>query len=1041
MIAPERLRISSKKGSMALKYRLGIDLGTSSLGWAILRLDSQGQPCAVVKTGVRIFSTGRDPKTGTSLAVDRRLARQARRRRDRTLQRKNNLIDALTKSGLFPQDVDSRKKLESIDPYMLRAKGLDQELTPEEFGRALFHLNQRRGFKSNRKTDSKDSDSGAMKSAIRQLHQLIETGQARTVGEYLNQKRLRNEPIRARYRTARQTDSNGIAKVNKWYDLYVDRALVEQEFEALWLAQKTFKPTLLNQATQDRIKSIIFTQRPLKPVASGRCSIYPSEMRAAKALPCVQNFRILQELNNLAWTDESGLRNGLSLSERNELYEKLQTKRELSFEQVRKQLKLPDTTVFNLEDEKRQKLQGNLTAAILSSKELIGDGWFKLSEETQDDLVVRLLNETDETVLVRKITTDFAVSEETAEAISNKSLPEGYGSLSSKAIAQLKPILERQVITFAEAKHKQGLGEFATFTERDQNGQKIKVNKLTGEISTQLQTLPYYGKVLEAHVGFGTGNPDDNDEVRFGKIANPTVHIGLNQVRAVVNKIIQKYGNPTEVVVEVARDLRQTKIQKEETAREQAKNQKNRERIRNEISKALNLSPEQVKNRDVEKWQLWEELGLGAHDRRCPYSGKTISLQMVLSDATEVDHILPYSKTFDDSKSNKTLVTSEANRVKGNQTPWEAKKSFEQSGWKYEEILQRIKTAANPQTRRKAAKFSESAMQDWLGRSDSFLARALNDTRYLSRISRLYLNEIALESCRVIPGQMTALIRGKLGLNNVLSQDGAKNRTDHRHHAVDAVVIALTDQGLLQKFATASAKAESQHLNRLVDTLSSPWLGFLESVKFSIDHLNVSHKPDHGYQGAMHNDTAYGFLPDGQVHHHKIYEDKRVDEIENLKVIPISSKKASLRHGTNSDGTPKAYKGYKGDSNYCIEIFEDENGKWASEVISTFEAYQVVRKFGEERLRSKTLTQSGKKLVMRLMRNDTVTLLDEGKKIVVRVQKIGSNGQMAFAHLNEANVDARNRDGSYKFIFKSAGSLQKSHGKQTPIDEIGQVRS
>ena len=156
-----------------MRYRLALDLGSTSLGWAMIRLNAADEPCAVIKTGVRIFSDGRNPKDGSSLAVTRRDARAMRRRRDRLLKRKARMMRTLIAHGFFPQDEAQRKALETLNPYALRAKGLDAALSPPEFARALFHINQRRGFKSNRKTDKKDNDSGALKTAINQLRQNI----------------------------------------------------------------------------------------------------------------------------------------------------------------------------------------------------------------------------------------------------------------------------------------------------------------------------------------------------------------------------------------------------------------------------------------------------------------------------------------------------------------------------------------------------------------------------------------------------------------------------------------------------------------------------------------------------------------------------------------------------------------------------------------------------------------------------------------------------------------------------------------------------
>jgi CRISPR-associated endonuclease Csn1 len=168
-----------------LRYRLALDLGTSSIGWCLLKINPDCQPQAIIKMGVRIFSDGRSPKDGSSLAVTRREARQMRRRRDRLLKRKARLIDSLIKHGFFPKSPEERHANVTLDPYLLRRKGLYETLSASEFARALFHLNQRRGFLSNRKTDKKDNDSGALKQAIIKLRKKLEEEKCKTLGEWL----------------------------------------------------------------------------------------------------------------------------------------------------------------------------------------------------------------------------------------------------------------------------------------------------------------------------------------------------------------------------------------------------------------------------------------------------------------------------------------------------------------------------------------------------------------------------------------------------------------------------------------------------------------------------------------------------------------------------------------------------------------------------------------------------------------------------------------------------------------------------------------
>lgn len=268
-----------------MRYRLALDLGTTSVGWAIARINDENKPFAFIKAGVRIFRDGRNPKDGSSLAVSRREARAMRRRRDRLLKRKNRMMATLLRHGFFPQDAVARKALEKIDPFEVRAKGLDHALRPEEFARALFHINQRRGFKSNRKTDKKENDSGALKTAILQLRQAMQASGCRTVGEWLNNRHQNGLTVRARYRENRMLKEDGKTKIEKSYDLYIDRAMIEEEFDALWRKQSALNPTQFTETARAELKDCLLHQRPLKPVTPGRCTLLPDEVRAPLALP------------------------------------------------------------------------------------------------------------------------------------------------------------------------------------------------------------------------------------------------------------------------------------------------------------------------------------------------------------------------------------------------------------------------------------------------------------------------------------------------------------------------------------------------------------------------------------------------------------------------------------------------------------------------------------------------------------------------------------------------------------------------------------
>lgn len=1000
-----------------MRYRLALDLGSTSLGWAIFRIDDNHQPVALIRAGVRIFGDGRNPKDGSSLAVTRREARSMRRRRDRLLRRKARMLELLQAYNFFPTDDAERKALERLNPYQLRAEGLGRALTPAEFGRAVFHMNQRRGFKSNRKTDKGASDTGALKTAIAHVRQAIDPlgtdGKPRTVGELLWQRMQNGHTVRAK--------NNGLKKDKKRYDLYIDRAMIEAEFDALWASQAQHNPAQFHDAARDRLKDCLLFQRKLRPVRPGRCTLLPEQERAPLALPSQQRFRMLQELNHLRIQRAGQPDEALTLAQRNLLLAELERNSKLTFAKIKKLLKLPASVTFSHEDDKRQELKGNATACIVRQNEFFGPSWDAWSFRQQDAIVKCLLRTELVYMLAKRLVKYGVVKKEHADRVAHDvALPEGYGSLSAAALARIVPALERDVVTYDKAVQAAGFDHHSQLSHAAS----------TGEI---LPELPYYGEYLTRHVGFADPRalPDDLPEKRFGRIANPTVHIGLNQVRKVVNALLRRYGHPTEVVIEVARDLKQSREQRQDEQKRQASNQRRNERLRAEAAAVLGIATERVRHADIEKLILWEELARDPLERRCPYSGHPISARAALSDEVEVEHILPFSQTLDDSLNNKTLALRLANRIKGNRTPWEARHDFAAQGWDYDGLLQRASVMPKP----KRERFEPDGLQRWLKDND-FLARALNDTRYLSRVAREYLSLICPQATRAIPGQMTALLRAKFGLNDILGLKGEKNRNDHRHHAVDACVIGVTDQGLLQRFAQASASTRQHQLGKLVDNMPLPWPTYREHVARAIHAIWVSHKPDHGHEGAMHNDTAYGLLGNGHVRVTKHIDGQRVREVAALKVIEFADARAPQRHGTLPDGSPKPYKGYKGDSNYCMEIVRNLQGKWEGEVISTFAAYQLVRQHG---LRHPSLSASGKPLVMRLMIDDTVRLTHNGESRTVKLCWVDSTGKMAFADHNEANVDKRVRQKEYAYVFKTPGSLQKSQGRKITISPTGEL--
>lgn len=1053
-----------------IKYRLALDMGANSLGWCVYRLDANDEPDKFIRMGARIFSDGRasSNENFASLAAKRRAARQARRRRDRVLKRRHKLMQALIEFGLMPADEAERKQLQQLDPYELRARGLDQPLALHELGRALYHLGRKRGFRSSRKdarNDESAKESGKVKQAIAALRERVSAAGCRTVGEYLARQHAERAPVRAR----RSSDGG--------YVLYLQRAMVEEEFDALWRAQQATHPKVLTDEAREQLRDIMLFQRRLKPVEPGRCPFEPDEYRGRLCAPLQQRFRMLQELNHLRVRDGIGDR-PLTLEERNgmlALLERDTGPRPVSFAKLAKAAGLGNATAFNFgRDAKRSGLKGDSVGARFASPDALTETWHTLNPKQQyalavlveqadqveplvaalltlpnpsaarDDILAGIFDSTERAAIIEALQTmPIRLDEAQARKLASFNLPDDFGSLSLKALSRIVPELEREVITYDEAVRRAG------YTSHSQLH--------TGEFFPR---LPYYGEVLR---GYTTPTPTAHDEGerRHGKIPNPTVHIGLNQLRQLVNALSKRYGHPHQIVIELTREFGASGEHRREIQKRQKEAQDRNARYDAQLTE-LGV---RCNRENRQKLQLWEELGKDdAMDRYCIYSGQRLSKTLLFSDEVEIDHILPFSRSLHDGIGNKILCTRQSNRDKGNRTPYEA--------WCHTERWAGIEERAERLPEHKRKLFREGAVETFLGER-GFLERHLNDTAYLGRAAKQYLTYICpMNEVWVSSGKLTGLLRGKFGLAKLLWEDGVKNRDDHRHHALDAAVIGLCSRSLIQRMANAAKVAEEHGENRLLEKLELPWLGYREELKASLEAVVVSHKPDHGKQAALHNDTNYGWRgePDkrgtplvgrrrpldsiksaadaASIASETLREDivhllvplntgkeiktallaysertgiRRVICEERLSVIPIRDHR-----------TGKPYRYVKGDGNFCYEIFRKPDGKWDGEVINSFDANQA--DFGE----SSASAQNGLPLVMRVHRDDVLAAEIDDQTRLMRVAYF-TPGMIALVDVHEANSDARVRAKSLKYIFKSPSTLKNLQARLVGVNILGYV--
>ncbi len=954
-------------------YVLGLDLGTNSLGWAIIAL-VDGESHQLVRAGVRAFDAGMDETGGLgneeSRNKARRDARLQRRQMWRRARRLKKIFNLLQRGGLLPPGdasaSDKRQdRINELDksigasdgfkakaasglynepaqtmPYILRAAALDEPIEPYFLGRALYHLAQRRGFLSNRKQVSKKrDDEGAVKEGITELRRLMKEANARTLGEYFSSLAPSEHRIRSRW-TAR--------------DMY------EAEFEKIWEAQAAHHPSLLTPELKKELYNAVFYQRPMwfDPDAVGPCELEPSERRAPAYLLISQRFRLLQTVNNLKVIPPDDLEMPLSAADRQKLIETLETQGDLEFSKVRKLLGLTKEYKFNLEQGGEKKPKGNRTGADFY--DALGHPWLQMTPAEQNRLVQYVYAFEKPDKLIEAAQKKWNLSRESAAKLAGIKFEADYMHLSQKAMEKLLPWLE-QGLTYGEARKK-------VYHESFLSGQPREL-------------LP---PVVEA----------------LPEVRNPAVMRSLSELRKVVNTIARQYGKPQEIRIELARELKKPKKAREAISKANRRNEEARAQAARKIFEEMGIKD--PKPDDIRKVLLAEECHW-----TCPYTGKPISMESLLGPEPQFDieHIIPFSRSMDSSFQNLTLSQIRENReVKRNQTPHQA---YSGDPKKYEDILDRVEKFAGDRATRAAKlrrfKMNDKELEYFL---EDFRSRQLNDTAYASRLAKRYLglfydSEVDPEGKRRVQatsGQTTFYFRNLWKLNSILNDgpttDGGykqKSRDDHRHHAVDAVVIGLTDAGMVKRLSDAAQRAPQEGRKRFA-SLESPWPNFVESVRAEIDKIVVSHRVSKKVSGALHEETTYSPpRADGSVRVRKALNtlskneveeiaDPKVKELvlkklveiggdpkkfpapteqENLDRFPcfvtkdgrrILIKRVRIKKAvpTLALGKGRSARYVKLGSNHHVEIYAelDENGnegKWDGEVVSMYEAYQRVK--------------------------------------------------------------------------------------------------
>jgi len=1003
---------------------LGLDIGTNSIGWALLDCDDTEKARGLLASGVRIFQEAVDAKTRAPKNRARRTKRGMRRNLERRRRRVGKVRRLLMRNGFLPSTPDlgpmEAEVLNEIgDPYVLRARALTGSLSSYEFGRVVLQLAKRRGFLSNRKTklkalledpnlaqkiesgegdpavderlsDEEKKEQKQIAGEIKYIREEMKSGKFRTLGEYLASQRA-HDPLRPVRR------------------LHPGREMYEEEFQHLCEAQAPYHDLLRDPDFRVALHQAIFYQRPLRSqkFLVGKCQFEPTRRRAARARLDVQESRLLQDVNNIQVCDRStGAYRTLDADEREKLLSFLRDRLKPTWTAVRKELDIHKNQPINLEESEKD-LRGCSTQYRL--RKILGDVWDSWTMDKQESLVEDLLTIGDRKALLRRLETAWEMPSAIAFELATLDLESGYGSLSVKATRAILPYLRA-------GRNYHDACQDAGYLRPDQRP-KTSLDKLPPPPQTR----------------------------------NPVVQRALHEVRKVVNAVVRKFGKPAIIRVELARDLKLTAKDRERILKQNREN----ERLNKRAAEALAARGiHEPSHEDLLRYRLWVE-----GKETCPYTGRAIGIEQLFSGEVDIEHILPYSRTLDDSYMNKTLCFAEENRLrKKNKTPFEA---YGSDAAAYEQILQQARSLPAPKRR----KFEDRGPIE----IDDFVARQLNDTRYASVAARDYLTLLGVR-VQVGKGGATALLRTKWDLNRILSNDSSKNRGDHRHHAVDALVIALTDPGSLKRISSLSAARDVAGPWDRRLKVSEPWPGFEKEARDVMRAVIVSHAASRRLSGAFTEETAYGPTNEpGTFAYRKSVESLSEGEVERIRdpkvkervqarlaeyggvakkaftvplfmtddsKVPIRKVRLETKLSASAvcavtDASGRAFKYLKLGNNHHVEIFEHvETGKRRGEFVSTIEAAERARRRKEPVVRASADREW--KFVMSLAINDMIQVGIGADAQFYRAQKLeATNNRVVF----RAHTAALLTEKSEGLVL----SLGKFDCEKVVVDLLGEV--
>lgn len=659
-----------------MKYSLGLDIGTASVGWAVLNEDRQ----RIEDLGVRIFERPEN-KNGESLAKPRRDARSTRRRLRRRRQRLNSLKRFFTEKGLLAkQEIDdllapkSKENAGRYNPYRLRSRALKQKISNDELFVALYYIAKRRGYKSNRKkVEEEDKNSGRVLEAIKNNEKLL--AEYKSVAETL----LNHDKFKAHKRN--KLDSYDNSFIREDFEKEIIAILKMQGWSDSWVQE------LIYDAPNGLFYQRPFMTKELIEKMRGKCPLEKGEPRAQKASYSFELFRLAQGLAHVAYNEGTKL----TPEEINAAVEKAKSTKtgKLTYKALREVIGRKNNRDFRFdyirgkqEDdysamEKHEFCKMDFYAKV--KKSCTEDDWKKVESDIDlfDEIGFVLTAWKDDKDVERELST-LGLSNSTIDELMKLSFS-GFAGHSLKAI------------------------------------RKLTLHMLNGMAYDKAVELEYPGEFSEKLSGDSNLLPPLTEEEQ-DQITNPVAKRAINQTRKVVNAVIKKYGEPAQIKIECANDLAKNFHDRSEIKRRQDENAVNNEKIV-EILKELGIaSPNGLQ---ITKYKLREQQMC-----KCVYCGRVLSEETITDDKlVDVDHVIPFSRCGNDSLNNKVVVCSECNKEKSNLTPFE-KWGSDKARW--DKICELVSASNMPPQKKKRVLAEKAPKEEWN-------IRALNDTRYIMK--------------------------------------------------------------------------------------------------------------------------------------------------------------------------------------------------------------------------------------------------------------------------------------------------------------------